>query len=173
MDGQIEKRTRDQMTQAQALGETARVATARYEALDARLTVIGEGSRTSIDTMSERMDAMERRLVEADRSVGALTEASVRLLELVQASARYTSQELPASLGQSESRLADYGGRVAALTENMARARASGEALAEHVTSAEGASPMRRTRWARCMMGWMTASPPMARLWRPCAPRWW
>jgi hypothetical protein len=137
MDGQIEKRTRDQMTQAQALGETARVATARYEALDARLTVIGEASRGSIDTMSERMDAMERRLVEADRSVATLTEASVRLLELIQASARYTAQELPASLGQSESRLADYGGRVAALTENMARARASGEALAEHVTSAE------------------------------------
>lgn len=137
MDGQIEKRTRDQMTQAQALGETARVATARYEALDARLTVIGEGSRASIDTMSERMDAMERRLVEADRSVGTLTEGSVRLLELIQASARYTSQELPASLGQSESRLADYGGRVAALTDNMAKARASGEALAEHVTSAE------------------------------------
>ncbi|WP_157098929.1 coiled-coil domain-containing protein [Novosphingobium rosa] len=137
MDGQIEKRTRDQMTQAQALGETARVATARYEALDARLTVIGEGSRASITTMSERMDAMERRLVEADSSVTALTEASVRLLELIQASARYTAQELPASLGQSESRLADYGGRVAALTENMAKARASGEALAEHVTSAE------------------------------------
>jgi hypothetical protein len=42
MDETIAKRSGDQLRQAQALGEAARLAVARFEALDARLTVIGE-----------------------------------------------------------------------------------------------------------------------------------
>jgi hypothetical protein len=48
------------------------------------------------------MDQMERRLNEAGRSVTGLTDGSVRLLELIQASARYSTQDLPAALGRAK-----------------------------------------------------------------------
>lgn len=137
MDGAIARRSGEQLVQAQALGEAARVAVARFEALDARLTVMGEANRGAVTDIAERMEQMERRLKEADRSVAALTDGSVRLLELIQASARYGAQELPAALSTSEHRLERYEGRIAALGEALAQARGDGETLAEHVATAE------------------------------------
>jgi hypothetical protein len=90
------------LRQAQALGEAARLAVARFEALDARLTVIGETNRSALAEITGRMDQMERRLNETGRSVTGLTDGSVRLLELIQASARYSTQDLPAALGRAK-----------------------------------------------------------------------
>jgi flagellar biosynthesis chaperone FliJ len=137
MDETIAKRSGDQLRQAQALGEAARLAVARFEALDARLTVIGETNRSALAEITGRMDQMERRLNETGRSVTGLTDGSVRLLELIQASARYSTQDLPAALGASEARLEQYGTRLSALNETMDQARGSGEAMAEHVATAE------------------------------------
>jgi hypothetical protein len=137
MDNAIARRSGEQLTQAQALGETARLAAARFEALDARLTVIGEANRAAITDIAGRMEQMERRLGEAGRSVAGLTDGSVRLLELIQASARYSAQDLPAALGASEGRLERYEARLGALNTVMDQARGSGEAMAEHVATTE------------------------------------
>jgi hypothetical protein len=127
----------DRLAEARALSEAGQTALSRYEALDTRLSAIGEANRNAMAEVTERMVLMERALKEADRSVAGLTDNSVRLLELIQASARYSAQELPRALGASEARLESYESRVSALNQTVAQARGQGEALADHVATAE------------------------------------
>ena len=127
----------DRLAEARALGEAGRAATGQFEALGKLLAGLGEANSAGLGDITERLLIMDRRLKEADRSVAGLTDNSVRLLELIQASARYSTQDLPAALDTSVARLERYEGRVSALGEAVAQARAQGEALAEHVATAE------------------------------------
>lgn len=127
----------DRLAEARALSEAGQTALLRFEALDARLSAIGEANRSAMEDVIARMAAMERGLKEADRGVAGLTDSSVRLLDLIQASARYSAQELPKALTESEERLNTYASRVDTLGQTMAGARSEGEALADHVATAE------------------------------------
>jgi hypothetical protein len=127
----------ERLAEARALGEAGQAAVARFEALGTVIAGIAEANSQGLGDITERLALMDRRLKEADRNVAGLTDNSVRLLELIQASTRYSAQELPAALDSSEARLERYESRVTGLGTTMARARGDGEALADQVASTE------------------------------------
>jgi DNA anti-recombination protein RmuC len=72
-----------------------------------------------------------------DSAVAGLTDASVRLLELIQAGSQHSREHLPAALAAAEQRLGDFEARSRELGAMLGDAADKGAALAEHVTTAQ------------------------------------
>lgn len=87
----------------------------------------------SLTTLAERLAASREALAGTDRSVLELTDNSVRLLELIQASANHAASELPAAIGVSEAKLAQIEHRTAALRDAASEAESRGGGLLAHI----------------------------------------
>jgi len=74
-----------------------------------------------------------------EKEIVELTDASVRLLELIQASARNTSTDLPEALGQSEQRLDALDERIAQLRETLELAGGKGDEIAGGIENSNNA----------------------------------
>ena len=86
----------------------------------------------SLAEVETRLGTSQDALRDADRAIAGLTDNSVRLLELIQASVQHSSESLPAALTDGEQRLAGIEDRFAALTQSTADALTQGETLAGH-----------------------------------------
>ncbi|MBX7526875.1 ATPase [Qipengyuania vesicularis] len=144
LDEAITERREAQRAQLAAMAEEG-------EALGGRIAQLGEtfGSIAAqgheakealaggIDALVGQLRNSREALDGTDQEIVRLTDASVRLLELIQASAKHSSQELPRAMVASEERLAEIEKRandVHALLEN---ARVSGELLNEGMSEIE------------------------------------
>jgi hypothetical protein len=97
----------------------------------------GEAEATigaSLDTLAQKLTASRSALTGTDEKIAALTDASVRLLELLQASVAQTGHDLPQAMASSEQRLADIERRAAELDAAVGAARSQGEELSRLVT---------------------------------------
>ncbi|WP_395395036.1 ATPase [Novosphingobium sp. BL-8A] len=126
LDTGIAERLERHRLQAATLGERAGAITAELERYQARLDAIASSSETienrlstSLGTLTERLTAARATLTATDGDVDKLTEASVRLLELIQGSARYANHELPESLAVSEDRLNRLQSAIATLLDAL------------------------------------------------------
>lgn len=113
LDGAIAERLERHRQQADTLAERASAVTRELEHYDARLrsiaTQTGETENrllASLETMLGNLTSARATLSSTDSDVGNLTDASVRLLELIQASAKHAHAALPEALAVSEDRLA-------------------------------------------------------------------
>lgn len=106
----------DQIRQAAAQGETAQHELA-----------------ASLARLAERLAESREALLGTDQTVLALTDNSVRLLELIQASASHAANELPAAIASSETRLAEIEARADALRAVAGEAEARGLGLLTQV----------------------------------------
>lgn len=88
-----------------------------------------------LETLTDRLAASRQTLASTGSDVAALTDASVRLLELIQASAQHSREELPRALAAGEHQLVDLEKRIAALGATIETSRLGGETLAGHVAS--------------------------------------
>ncbi|WP_309624007.1 ATPase [Novosphingobium sp.] len=99
-------------------------------------TLSGQGEATqqrladSLTEIETRLTASQRAMGDADQAISGLTDNSVRLLELIQASVQHSRESLPAAMQLSEARLTTIEGRFDALTARSAEALSQGEALA-------------------------------------------
>jgi uncharacterized phage infection (PIP) family protein YhgE len=97
----------------------------------------GEAARASIAAslteLADKLLASREALAGTDTSVAALTDGSVRLLELLQAGARQAGTELPAAIATGEARLAALVERARALASEVGRAEQGGATLAGHI----------------------------------------
>lgn len=93
----------------------------------------------SLAALSDKLGASKNALAGTDSAVAALTDNSVRLLELIQASVQHTSENLPLAMSVSEERLAAIEARVLALRDTANAAAAGGEALAGHAAVSQQA----------------------------------
>ncbi|WP_162935600.1 coiled-coil domain-containing protein [Tsuneonella amylolytica] len=98
----------------------------------------------ALDSLSDRLGASRAELGDTDRRVAELTEASVRLLELIRASAEHSRTDLPASIGDAEHRLAELGRQGEALGLMLGDAGEKSRAVSDYVIVAqrEGAAAM-------------------------------
>ncbi len=87
----------------------------------------------SLATLAERLAASREALAGTDKSVLELTDNSVRLLELIQASANHAANELPVAISASETQLAQIEQRTAALRDTAAEAEARGSGLLSQI----------------------------------------
>ncbi|MDE2595302.1 MAG: ATPase [Sphingomonadales bacterium] len=128
-----ETHTREQARQADALGE-------RLETFAARMQEIaGHGSQAeatlaaSLGTLTEKLAGSREALSGTDASVAALTDSSVRLLELIQASVQHSREDLPQAIATGETRLEELERRAFALRDAVDEAGKRGEALSSYV----------------------------------------
>jgi len=91
----------------------------------------------SLDVLAQRLSASREALAGTDRAVLELTDNSVRLLELIQASAVHASADLPAAMSASEAKLADIEARTAALRDVASEAEGRGARLLAHVSQSD------------------------------------
>ena len=105
--------------------------------------ISGQGSEVegrlsvSLAVLSDKLAASRDALAGTDSAVAALTDNSVRLLELIQASVQHTSENLPQAMSVTEERLASIETRVATLRDTADAAAAGGAALAGHAAASQ------------------------------------
>ncbi|MEX0341626.1 MAG: ATPase, partial [Erythrobacter sp.] len=116
----------------------------RVAALGATFDTISAQGRTAREELSQGIAALNEKLAESrdalegtDAAVSALTDASVRLLELIQASAKHSRDELPEAMEASEARLAEIEQRAEEVKSLLDQARTAGETLTASMESAE------------------------------------
>ena len=106
-------------------------------------TVVHQG-REARTELTDGIAALSGKLAESrtaldgtGEAVGELTDASVRLLELIQASAKHSRDDLPVAMEASEQRLVQIEQRAEEVKALLDRARTAGEALTASMDSAE------------------------------------
>ncbi|MFN6935448.1 MAG: ATPase, partial [Tsuneonella sp.] len=90
----------------------------------------------AIDSLGERLGSSRDALGDTDRAVAELTDASVRLLELIRASAEHSRNDLPAALTNAETRLSELGERGDALSLMLNGAGDKSREVSEYVIAA-------------------------------------
>ena len=143
LDAAIAERRVAHEAQSEALTEQSATIGARLDALGSemeRAAAQGREAETtlaaSIDALAARLSASRDALADSDRAVAELTDASVRLLELIRASAEHTRTDLPAALGNAEARLDELGERGEKLGMMLGAAGDRSRELSEYVINA-------------------------------------
>ncbi|WP_374405518.1 ATPase [Pelagerythrobacter sp.] len=143
IDAAIAERREAQIEQTERLGQHGEAIAGRLVELRADIERVGHQGSETEQVLSQSLERLEAKLSDSraalggtDEAVAALTEASVRLLELIQASAHQTRHELPASIGEAEGRLASVEERATALNALLGEAGSSGAQLSDYVTTA-------------------------------------
>lgn len=127
----------------------ARMLAAHTDNLAAQLVDFGEQMQTiaahggeaeaavaaSLTTLAAKLDSSREALIGTDREIAALTDGSVRLLELIQASVQHSQTDLPEAIAIGESRLTTLEDRANALRVVVDAAHFQGAALANDINS--------------------------------------
>ncbi|MDG6078235.1 ATPase [Erythrobacter litoralis] len=117
----------------------------RIDKASATLGAVSEQTRetqgtlmAAITELRATLDGSREALDGTDMAIAALTDAGVRLLELLQASARQSRDELPSALSSSEDHLRTIEERSKQVRSVIQDAQQSGEALHERLSSIDG-----------------------------------
>lgn len=100
----------------------------------------------SLAALGEKLAASQTALGGTDATIAQLTDSSVRLLELIQASVQHSSRDLPAAMETGESKLAEIEGRVSRLGNGLSDAVAKGDAVADRVSTCTSTLELALTR---------------------------
>lgn len=137
LDGAIAERLERHRLQAATLAERAAAVTSELARFEERLDGIANQSgraeanlSASLAAIAERLTSARATLAATDGDVDKLTNDSVRLLELIQASAKQTHSALPEALSVSEDRLTRLQDGVATLLGLLKQSAESGAGLA-------------------------------------------
>jgi hypothetical protein len=143
IDASIAERRAAHAAQSAELAEHGDAVTQKLAALGSEMARAADQGReaetalaASIDALAERLSSSRDALSGTDRAVAELTDASVRLLELIRASAEHTRAELPAALGNAEERLTKLGERGEQLGLMLGSASERGRELSDYVLTA-------------------------------------
>lgn len=135
-DAEARVRTEAQQTHASELAAHAQAISGEldgYVRQMADISAHGSQARASISesltVLADKLVGSREALAGTDAAIARLTDGSVRLLELIQASAQHTSVELPAAMSASEAALSGIEARAQALGAVVAEAEQRGAAL--------------------------------------------
>ena len=145
IDTAIRAQRERHLEQSREIGEHAAAIGERLETFAQTLAGLGahgDEVRGKLDEglslLADKLVASRDALTGTDAQIATLTEASVRLLELIQASADHTRQQLPAALADSEARLAGLDAKVFAMRDALGEAGERGQALSDYVIATHG-----------------------------------
>ncbi|PNU06218.1 ATPase [Novosphingobium guangzhouense] len=140
LDASIAERLERHRIQAAALAERSAAVTAELGRFEARLeTIAGQTAEaeeriaSSLAALTDRLTAARATLAVTDGEVEKLTDDSVRLLELIQASARQTGSALPEALEVSEDRLRRIQDALGGVLTQLREAVQGGEDVAAEI----------------------------------------
>ena len=140
LDAEISSRRSEHEAQSRKLLEHADAIGAQLATFAERMAEIarqGGDARTEIgaalQTLTDRLADSRQALSGTDTAIAGLTDSSVRLLELLQASVQQTTHDLPGAIGISSNRLAELEARAIELRATLEVAESRGEALHSYV----------------------------------------
>lgn len=140
LDAEIAARRAEQEEQSRKLvghTETISIQLAHFSQRMAEIAAHGGDAKAEIaaalETLTDRLAASRQALSGTDTAIAGLTDNSVRLLELLQASVHQTTTELPAAIGVSDARLAELEQRAIEVRSTLEVAESRGEALHGYV----------------------------------------
>ena len=144
IDGEIEARRERHRVQLTELAEESEAVAERIaRAGDTFETVSGQAREAkgdlaeAVERLSATLGDSREALDGTDMAIAALTDASVRLLELLQAGSRQTRDDIPQALSASEDRLKNIAERSEQVRSVLDDARSSGEALSQSLDAAD------------------------------------
>ena len=137
LDGQIAERRSAHEAQGQKLIGQGEAVAGQLEQFVHKLdevSQLGEQAEgkvaQSLAALGEKLSASREALAGTDTAIAQLTDGSVRLLELIQASVKHSTGDLPEAMGVSEAKLAEIEGRVQGLKSGLDEAETSGVRVA-------------------------------------------
>jgi hypothetical protein len=140
IDGAIRTQRERHLEQSAAIAEHATLIGERLGAFGETMHLLGaQGDEVAakldagLAVLAERLVASREALAGTDGAIARLTEGSVRLLELIQASADHTREHLPAALTGAEDRLKGLEGSVFAMRDALGDAGTRGQELSDYV----------------------------------------
>ena len=117
----------------EAIAAQLDAAGSRVAAIAAQVTQADSQLGTSLAKLTAQLESSQSALVESSSAIARLTDDSVRLLELLQASAQQSNDRLPEALAHGEARLEEFEQRIAALRDGVEQTATRSEAVAKSV----------------------------------------
>lgn len=143
IDGELDERRRRHQATSESLARHAEVIAGRIADFGKRMEQVADSGREAESIVGASLAELAAKLAESrdalsgtDKAVLALTDNSVRLLELIEASARHTREALPGSLGEAESRITSVAERMEGLRSALGEAGENSKALDTAVENA-------------------------------------
>lgn len=143
IDAAIAERREAHIAQTDELARKGEAVTERLVQLRAEVETIAQQGGDTEQILAQSLERLEAKLVESrasldgtDEAVASLTEASVRLLELLQASEQHSREDLPLAIGEAEGRLASVEERAGNLKLVLDEANATSARLSDYVSGA-------------------------------------
>ena len=140
LDAAIAQRRNDQEEHARQLAAHGEAITAQLEQFTGRMREVAShgseaeaGIAASLSTLAEKLSLSREALAGTDAAIAKLTDGSVRLLELIQASVQHTGTDLPAAMAASDTKLGEIEQRALMLRETVSEAEERGAALSNYV----------------------------------------
>ena len=144
LDSAITSRQEAQASHAELFARRSEAIAASLDALQERAEQIAmqcgraSGEMTqALETISAKLASNRDMLQVTDGAVVELTDASVRLLEIIQAGVEHSRERLPMAIQIAEDRLSTFEERIQTLREIVGEANEKGQALSEHVLAAQ------------------------------------
>lgn len=146
-DSEMAQRKADHIAHMADLASRGETLSQRLAAIDADISrLYGKGRKesealaSSAQAIAERLAECRRIMEESDSLVAHLTDASVRLLELIRAGSEHSTVDLAAAIGKAEQQLAAFEQRTTALGTTINAAEEVGASLASHIGKAADSS---------------------------------
>ncbi|HVR89597.1 MAG TPA: ATPase [Novosphingobium sp.] len=144
LDNEIAARRTEQEEQSRRLAaHSAEIAT-QLGAFSHRMIEVSEHGGQAEAALAASLQALATNLASSrealggtDRAISELTDSSVRLLELIQASATHSQVDLPTAIAVSEERLGLLEARAIALRDVVGEASGRGEMLSDYVVASQ------------------------------------
>ncbi len=144
LDHEIARRHSDHDAAGQALAERTAGIAAQLDLFAERMRdIVAQGDEAgakvaaTLQTLASHLLDSREALGGTDTAISQLTDASVRLLELIQAGAAHARQELPQALSAGEAQLEAAERRLFMLRDVAREAVEHGEALENHVIASQ------------------------------------
>ncbi len=142
-DAQIAERQQEHLAHVSGLAERGDALAQRLAELSAEMERISSQGRQTQGELSGSAEGLGARLAESQalieksgEQIARLTNDSVRLLELIRASAEHGGTDLPQAISEAEARLAAFERQAGALQGLIADTGEKGAALAGHIDAA-------------------------------------
>ena len=145
LDEALESRREIQLNETAKLVEHGREITAELEAFNTLISRINETSEGARSSLSEGLNALEielaekrTALAETEQQLSQVTDASVRLLEIIQSGARHSREDLPAAIATASDALGAIEERTSAVNAMMLTTTQSSNELSEYLLKTQG-----------------------------------
>ncbi len=136
IDSEIETRQTRQQEHVQAIASHGEALGGQMESLAAQLGEIASHAEsaeqrltTSVEHLGTRIADGRTALSGAEGEIAALTDASIRLLELIQAGSQHSREYIPAALAEAEEQLGSIEARIIVIRDSAREVTGLGERL--------------------------------------------